>query len=61
MGVSAKEYRFYVENRYLRKQDSISILLSHWYDLQLLYEKINKYKKNRKPVSAPILKRSIFD
>ena len=61
MGVSAKEYRFYIKNRYLYKKENAAILLNHWFDLQNLYEKIVKYKKNRKPEVTPILKRSIFD
>ena len=61
MGISAKEYRFYIRNRYLRKQKNVSILLERWFDLQTLYERIDKYKKNRKPNKFPILKRSIFD
>lgn len=61
MGISAKEYRFYTRNRYLRKQKNESILLENWFNLQKLCEKIDKYKKNRKPNKFPTLKRSIFD
>ena len=61
MGVSAKEYRFYINNRFLQKQEKVSILLNNWFDLQSLYEKVDKYKKNRKPRVVPILKKSIWN
>ena len=60
MGVSAKEYKFYINKRYLPKQEKVSILLNSWFDLQSLYERVDKYKKNRKPRVVPILKKSIY-
>ena len=61
MGVSARDYQSYIKKRYLKDMNKVYIILEYWADLQAFYEKVRKYKKNRKPNVVPILKRSIFD
>ena len=60
MGVSPKNFKFYHQNRYLKDSIKEEKLLENWIILQDFYDNILKYKKNRKPVKAPIIKRSIF-
>lgn len=60
MGVSPRDYKFYYKKRYLRDDSLENVILSHWIELQLLMERVYQYKKNRRPNSIPILKRSIF-
>ena len=60
MGISAREYRFYIEKRYLKDNSKIDSILFNWAKLDEFFIKIIKYKKNRKPANAPVLKRTIF-
>ena len=60
MGISAREYRFYIDKRYLHDNNKIDSILINWAKIEEFFIRIIKYKKNRKPVSAPVLKRTIF-
>ena len=60
LGVSPREYLFFYKNRYLQNEAKINVILTRWEELQLLIEKIEKYKKNRKPSVLPVKKLSIF-
>lgn len=61
MGVSPRTFRTYCNNRFKLSSNELNLISSNWIELQSLVERINKYKKNKKPCGIPVLKRSIFN
>ena len=60
MGVSPSTYKSFCKNRFKISYDDLEILMDNWVNLQNFIDKINQYKKNKKPTKPPVLKRSIF-
>lgn len=60
MGVSPRVFRNYTNNRLLISNKELIIISTNWIKLQSLIDRINKYKKNKKPLKVPVLKYSIF-
>lgn len=60
IGVSPRVYKNFCGNRYKVSYDELEILMDNWVNLEDFVNKINKYKKNKKPTKIPVLKRSIF-
>lgn len=61
MGVSPRVFKSYYNSRFMISEDKLLIIRTNWIELQSLVDKINRYKKNRKPIDNPVLKRSIFN
>lgn len=60
MGISPRIYKNYCKYRFRTSDNDLDIIRENWIKLQELVDFIEKYKKNRKPIGVPILKRSIF-
>ena len=60
MGVSPRIYKTYCKYFFRISNTNLEILTKNWIELQEFVDFINKYKKNKKPKSIPVLKRSIF-
>ena len=60
MGVSPRVYQTYCKYLFRTSDDDLAIIRENWIKLQELIDFIEKYKKNKKPISIPVLKRSIF-
>ena len=60
IGVSPRDYRLFVKRHFSITQDKVDIILDHWIQLQSFVQFVQKYKKNKKPVMAPVHKLSIF-
>lgn len=61
MGVSPRVYKNYYCCRFKVSEQELEAIRSHWADLQSFVNFVGDYKKNRKPLQAPVLKRSIFN
>lgn len=61
MGVSPRIFKNYYTYRYKLTDYQFNIISYNWGMLQELRDKVIKYKKNKKPKIAPVLKRSIFN
>lgn len=61
MGVSPSVFKNYHTNRYKLTNNQFNTISYNWIKLQELNDNIIKYKKNKKPKGAPVLKRSIFN
>ena len=60
MGVSPRVYKNYCKYRHKVSYEEIESLMDNWINLQFFVDRVNKYKKNKKPSRPPVLKRSIF-
>ena len=61
MGVSPRVFQNFYKYRYKLTNDEFNTISSNWIYIQELIDKVNRYKKNKKPKSIPVLKRSIFN
>ena len=61
MGVSPRTYLDYCKYKFKVSEQDLETINLNLIKLQELVELVNKYKKNKKPVSTPVLKRSIFE
>ena len=60
MGVSPRIYLIYCKSRLLVSYEELDIISSNLVLVQDIVDRANKYRKNKKPVGIPVLKRSIF-
>ncbi len=60
LGVSPLKYKKYCLNRFALSNNDLDIILDNTIKLDILIEKVNRYKNNRKPKVFPVKKRSIF-
>ena len=60
MGVSPRVYLNYCKSSVRVSYEELEIISSNLVLLQDVIDRANKYRKNKKPVGIPVLKRSIF-
>lgn len=60
MGVSPRVYQTYCKYLFRISNEDLDIIRTNWISLQEFVDFVTKYKKNKKPSSIPVLKRSIF-
>lgn len=60
MGVSPRVYQTYCKYYFRVSNKELELIRTNWIQLHEFIEYINKYKKNKKPISIPVLKRTIF-
>lgn len=60
MGVSPRVFQNYYKYRYKVSSKELDIIACNWIKLQNIVDRLNRYKKNKKPSGIPVLKRSIF-
>lgn len=60
MGVSPRIYSDYCKYKFKVSEKDFEIINLNLIKLQELVNKTNMYKKNKKPIGIPVLKRSIF-
>lgn len=60
MGVSPRIYLDYCKYKFKVSEKNLETININLIKLQELVEIINKYRKNKKPVGIPVLKRTIF-
>ena len=61
MGISPRVYQNYCKYYFRVTIEDLEIIRKNWIELNEFVEFINQYKKNKKPVGIPVLKRSIFN
>ena len=60
IGVSPRIYSNYSKGRFMVSEQNFEIINNNLITLYELIEKVNKYKKNKKPTGNPVLKLSIW-
>ena len=60
MGVSPRIYLNYCKSRYGVSFDELEVISSNLVLIQEVIDNANRYRKNKKPIGIPVLKRSIF-
>lgn len=60
MGISPRIYRSFWNRRFILSEEELSIIRINLVELQFFIEMTKKYKKNKKPLVAPVRKLSIF-
>lgn len=60
MGISPRIYLYYCRYRFKVSCEDLEIINMNLIKLQELANSVNIYKKNKKPIGSPVLKRSIF-
>ena len=60
MGVSPRVYSDYCNYKFKISENDLERINLNLIKLQELVDRTNLYKKNKKPIGNPVLKRSIF-